>query len=95
MLSSLKTKLYVPVAILAMVAIIALITSFYVISVLGNAQSSVEAIERYAAKARQTQFMLVNYFDGEVSVAALTEAVKELKDFPDSLAAVRDQCILT
>ena len=86
MLSSLKTKLYVPVAILAMVAIIALITSFYVISVLGNAQSSVEAIERYAAKARQTQFMLVNYFDGEVSVAALTEAVKELKDFPDSLA---------
>ncbi|MDG6099502.1 methyl-accepting chemotaxis protein [Alteromonas sp. ZYF713] len=86
MLSSLKRKLYVPVAILAIVAIIALITSFYVISVLGNAQSSVEAIERYAAKARQTQFMLVNYFDGEVSVAALTDAVNELKNTPDSLA---------
>ncbi|MBR9790501.1 MAG: methyl-accepting chemotaxis protein [Gammaproteobacteria bacterium] len=86
MLSSLKRKLYVPVAILAIVAIIALITSFYVISVLGNAQSSVEAIERYAAKARQTQFMLVNYFDGKVSVAALTDAVNELKNTPDSLA---------
>ncbi len=85
MLSSLKRKLYVPVAILAIVAIIALITSFFVISVLGNAQSSVEAIERYAAKARQTQFMLVNYFDGEVSVAVLTDAVNELKNIPDSL----------
>ena len=58
MLSSLKRKLYVPVAILAIVAIIALITSFYVISVLGNAQSSVEAIERYAAKARQTHYTI-------------------------------------
>ena len=86
MLSSLKRKLYVPVVILAIVAILALITSFYVISVLGSAQSSVEAIERYAAKARQTQFMLVNYFDGEVSEATLGDAVYELKNIPDSLA---------
>lgn len=86
MLSSLKRKLYVPVAILAMVAIIAMITSFYVISVLGSAKSSVEAIERYATKSRQAQFMLVNYFNGEVSEATLTDTVNNLKNIPDSLA---------
>lgn len=86
MLSSLKRKLYVPVAILAVVAISALITTFYVIAVLGNSKASVETIDRYSAEARQTQLMLVNYFDNEVDTASLQQSIEQLKSIPPSLA---------
>ena len=87
MLSSLKRKLYLPVAILSVVAVIALVTSFYVISVLGGSQTAVGEIDGYSAQARQTQLMLVNYFEGDTKLEQVSASIQQLKNLPEPLSS--------
>lgn len=108
MLSSLKKKLYIPVGILTVVAAIALITSFYVFSVLSGAKENVETIDTYTVQARKAQLLLVSYFDKQVTHTEVGRSIEQLSAasptsqkasadalFTDMLAAIDRTATLT
>lgn len=86
MFSSIKKKLFIPVVILTTVAVMAVITTFYVFSVLNHAKASVEAIEQYSAASRKAQLVMGDYFANLVSVEDASRAINTLMTVPEVLS---------